>query len=83
VVDKHLAKAIVDMAIFLEYSSEDVLDADAAVGAMEQLSAELQLMSDEDRASLNQCFRELADSYGGRANFVKGLIESLGLGSQA
>jgi hypothetical protein len=79
VVDKHLAKAVVDIVVFLEFSEEGVLDADAAVGTMEQLAAELQLMSDETKSSQTHRFHELAREYGDRAKFVESLGETLGL----
>lgn len=80
VVDEHLAKAIVDVAIFLEFSDENTIDGDAAVAAMEQLSAELQRMSDPAKASLAQRFHEIAYVYGDRAQFVRDLTDSLGIG---
>lgn len=78
-VDKHLAKAIADVVIFLEFSNEDVLNADASVAALEQLAAELQNTSDAVRAELSQCFNDLSKEYGERASFVAGLAETLGL----
>jgi hypothetical protein len=80
VVDEHLAKAIVDIAIFLEVSDENTVDGDAAVAAMEQLSAELQRMSVPAKADLAQRFREMAPVYGDRAQFVGNLADSLGIG---
>jgi hypothetical protein len=41
-VDKNLARSIIEIAIFLEYCSEDLLDPDAAIEATEQLAARLQ-----------------------------------------
>jgi hypothetical protein len=79
IIDRHLAKAIIDLAIFLEFSEEDLVDANAAIGAMEQLAAELQLMSDDAKNGLVLRFRELAHAYGERAEFVEGLADSLGL----
>ena len=58
VIDEHLAKAIADIAIFLEFSDEGVVDGDASVAAMEQLSAELQRMAEPARAALAQRFKK-------------------------
>lgn len=79
-IDKHLAKAIIDITIFLEFSDETVLDADASVGAMEQLAAELQLMSQDTKNSLIEQFQSLASEYpAGRGDFVRSLAETMGL----
>ena len=78
-VDRHLAKVVIDMAVFLEYSDGNVLGEDASVEAMEQMAAELQLMSESAKEALIQRFHELADEYGGRAAFVSNLPETLGL----
>lgn len=48
-INHNLVKAIADIAIFLEFTNEKLLDADASIEAMEQLAMELQLMDDEDR----------------------------------
>ena len=80
VVDEHLAKAIVDVSIFLEFSDENTIDGDAAVAAMEQLSGELQRMSAPAKAALAQRFQEIAHVYGDRAQFVENLADSLGIG---
>lgn len=79
-VDEHLAKAIVDVAIFFEFSDENTIDGDAAVAAMEQLSAELQRMAEPAKAALAQRFHEIAHAYGDRAQFVGSLADSLGIG---
>lgn len=67
------------MAVFLEYSDGSVLDADASVEAMEQMAAELQLMSESAKEELIQRFHELADEYGAKAAFVSNLPHALGL----
>lgn len=78
-VNKHIAKAIVDMVIFLEFASEDVVNADAAVEAIEQLAAELQNAANSVKTELVQAFRDLSPEYGERAAFVADLGEMLGL----
>lgn len=81
-IDMHLAKAIADVAVFLEFSPEDVLDPDASVGAMEQLAAELQLMDSSRKASLAKHWALLADEHqGDQAEFVRNLANSFGLTS--
>lgn len=80
-VNRYLVKALADMAVFLEFTSEELLDEDTAIGAMEQLAAELQLMADEDRRNLAQELKKISMEYdeASKAQFVHDLPESLGL----
>ena len=78
-VDKQLAKAIVDLALFLEFSPEDIVDQDAAVEAMEQLGNNLQLTSGDAQRMLAGHFRSLAADYGEYKEFVAGLADAFGL----
>lgn len=78
-INENLCRAILDIAIFLEFSEEGVVDADAAISAMEQLASELQKMPDHDKDSLVKCWHRLAEAYGERAQFVRDLPEALGL----
>ncbi|WP_256703100.1 hypothetical protein [Burkholderia ubonensis] len=72
-------KAIIDTAIFLEFSGKEILDLDVSVEFMEQLAGELQCMSEHEKSEVVACIRNLAGSYGDRADFVSGLPEKLGL----
>jgi hypothetical protein len=75
-----LAKIVADLAIFLEFTSEELLDPDAAVEAMEQVAAELQLLGDEERNNLANIFIDLSNEYeGDKLEYVRDLPESLGL----
>lgn len=80
-MNKHLAKAIADLAIFLEFTDANLLNEDAAVGAMEQLAAELQLMDAFDRSKLSEHLKTLAATYSepSVSKFVEMLPVSLGL----
>lgn len=76
-----MVKAIVDMAIFLEYTNSELLDEDAAIGALEQLAAELQLMSHDDQQALSRQIIALAEDYEPKQRqFVAELPGMLGLG---
>ena len=80
-IDRHLVKAIVDMAVFLEYTNSELLNEDAAVEAMEQLAAELQQMDEGDQQQFSQQIVVLASQYEQpQRDFVAGLPEALGLG---
>ena len=75
-----LAKIVADLAILLEFTSEELLDPDAAVEAMEQIAAELQLLGDEERNNLAKIFIDLSNGYqGDKSEYVRDLPESLGL----
>ena len=75
-----LVKIIADLAIFLEFTSEDQLDPDTAVEMMEQMASELQLLNDDDRSEVVQFFLEISREYtGDKCNFIKDLPESFGL----
>jgi hypothetical protein len=78
-IDPHLVKAIIDVAIFLEFSPETVVDADASVQAMEQMANELGMMSDEHKRAFAMTAKSLAIGYGIRERFVIDLPETLGL----
>ena len=79
-VEKQLARALVDLALFMEMSGDDVVDPDAAVSALEQLAYNLQLTSIEVRRELAAHFASLAPEYPRHEEFVRGLPETLGLG---
>lgn len=79
-IDAHLVKAIVDMAVFLEYSAAELLDEDAAVEAMEQLAAELRQMTEGDQQQLAKQIVGLSIAYEQPQRvFVEGLPEAFGL----
>ncbi|KAB0657123.1 hypothetical protein [Burkholderia diffusa] len=77
--NKHLVKAIIDVAVFLEFSGEGVLDPDASIEAMEQLVEELRCMPEHDKNEVAECIRGWANDYAERADFVNDLPENLGL----
>ncbi|WP_380183999.1 hypothetical protein [Kalamiella sp. sgz302252] len=75
-----LVKVIADLAIFLEFTNENLLDPDLAVEALEQMASELQLMDAQDRNDLANIFRNISKEYiGDQSEYVKDLPESLGL----
>ncbi|SDX21158.1 hypothetical protein SAMN04515617_10259 [Collimonas sp. OK242] len=80
-INRHLVKSIADMAIFLEFTSEKLLDVDTSIEALEQLATELQLMDDGARGNLAQQFKKLSAEYKEerKAMFVESLPKSLGL----
>jgi len=77
----HLIKAIVNLAVFLEFTDDELLDQDSAINAMEQLAAEMQMISKDDRDKLTQHIIVIADSYEDVKikQFIIRLPDSLGL----
>jgi hypothetical protein len=79
-VDQNMARAIANVAIFLEFSNEDLINEDASVEAMEQLAADLQAMDGSARAALSKALKEIAQSYdSGTSQFVAELPEYFGI----
>lgn len=75
-----LVKVIADLAVFLEFTSEDLLNPDIAIEAMEQMAAELQLLDEKDKLELVKTFHLLSKEYNGNlGEYVRELPESLGL----
>lgn len=75
-----LVKVIADLAVFLEFTNEDLLDPDLAVEALEQMASELQLMDGQDRNDLANTFRSISKEYtGDKSEYVRELPESLGV----
>ena len=78
-VEKLFAKAIIDLVIFIEFSSGDSIDEDHAVAALEQLASVLCEADNETTKKIISLFYELANDYGENKDFVKNLPETLGL----
>jgi len=75
-----LARALVDVCIFLEFSNDDVIDPDAAVKVFEDLSATLQSAEPSVQRSLRADMARLAASYGAeKPSFVEALADNIGL----
>lgn len=78
-IDANLVRAIIDLAMFLEQSSDQIVDSDAAVDALENLAAHLQAMSPESASELVTALQEIAPSYGQHAEFVEEFASNFGL----
>ena len=84
---KALAKAILNMAAFLELSSDDVVDPDSAVNALEQLAADLQDATAGEieylKAAIRQEIVEIGDErtpeQSDRIEFFLDFMENFGL----
>ncbi|MDN2714551.1 hypothetical protein [Janthinobacterium sp. SUN120] len=81
IIFDNLVIAISDIAIFFEYADEEVLDSDASIEMMEQLSMRLKAMSEDDKKSVSDKFREVSVKYDDeqRKLFVFNLPDALGL----
>ncbi|EKT4485221.1 hypothetical protein QEM02_005409 [Pseudomonas putida] len=79
-INKHIARAIVELAIFLEFSGDDVLNPDTAIQGLEQLASTLQMMDLKSKSSLCLQFKSIALDYSDeQAEFVESLGDALGL----
>jgi hypothetical protein len=82
----HIARALVNVAAFLEFSPDDILDLDSAVKAMEDIAAELGRASNEEREALARvCAKERdirarTPGYEATAEFFANFIEDFGVG---
>jgi hypothetical protein len=76
-LDPAVARAIIELALFLELSDDDTVDPDAAVSALEGLSANLARASPLARASLLQELNPMSSSNPDVA--AANLAEGLGL----
>ena len=77
--DRNLVCAIIDLAMFLEQSDDQTVDADAAVNALENLAAHLQAMDNEVKNQFAKTLLELAPTYGQHSPFVEEFASNFGL----
>ncbi|MDR6914449.1 hypothetical protein J2X66_001313 [Pseudomonas sp. 3296] len=79
-INKQVVRAIVEVAVFLEFSGEEAINPDAAVQMLEQLASTLQMMDSKNKSSLCSLFENIAVEYSGeQAEFVESLGDTLGL----
>ncbi|MFV0453505.1 MAG: hypothetical protein ACK5NQ_00595 [Pseudomonas sp.] len=79
-INKYIAQAIAEVAVFLEFSGEEAINPDAAVQTLEQLASTLQMAGPETKSSLCSQFENIAMEYSDeQAEFVESLGEALGL----
>ncbi|MEN7529548.1 hypothetical protein [Cupriavidus sp. DL-D2] len=76
---KNITRALVDLAIFLEYADQKILDTDAAIQAMEQLAERLQNLPEQEKMHLIRQLEEVSLEYGEHEGFVRALAENLDL----
>lgn len=82
---KHLCRAIIWNACFLELSGDDVIDPDSAVKALEDIAAALQEATEEEKAAfIESCSDEAeqlrtASSQSKTADFIASLPSAIGL----
>jgi hypothetical protein len=78
--NKVFAKIVAGMCVFLEFSGDQMVNPDAAMQAMEQISAGLRELEERRRLEFISLFEEISKDYDGEiAGFVSGLGEALGL----
>ena len=85
---KALAKAILNLSSFIELSSDDVIDPDSAVKALEQLASDLSEATPGEveylKAAIRQEIVELGEDrtpeQQSRVTFLLDFMENIGLG---
>jgi hypothetical protein len=82
IMEDAVLRALVDCLDFIENSPDDVIDPDAAVRALENVSYELQALPADAQVALSRRILALADDASDRrASFVRSLPEAIGLAS--
>lgn len=78
---KTLIKCLVDVLIALEFlEDEDNINEDQVIQLMEQISDQLQNLTDEDKAILIEEIAQLSKEYSAEvAEFVKNIPENFGI----
>ena len=76
-----IMKALVDCAVFFEFSKEPVIEDDAAVKQLEQLAYHLQQLNAEDSEAFSAfCVKNAAEAPDEKvARFISALPESCGI----
>lgn len=81
-IDRHIVKALVEVALFLEMSDDKAIDPDCALGALEQMATNLQALDAVSRRALALGMQSLAADYPPNEQFVRDLPEALGIASE-
>ena len=78
-IDPYIAKALIEISLFFEFSDDQIIDPDAAVAAMEQMASTLQRMDSKTKADLVMVMQSLGSDYPENSTFVSELPAALGL----
>jgi|GEM_PF-5147550 len=79
-IDKNIARVIADVAVLFEFSSDELINDDVAVGALEQMAYNLNLLDRESKDMLKEAFSEISCEYDNeKCEFVRELCDSFGL----
>lgn len=79
-MNEYVVRALIDVCVFLEFSSDDVIDPDAALKAFEDLSATLCSAQPSVQRSLRREMARLAATYDAKSSpFVEELSDHIGL----
>ncbi|MFK7974467.1 MAG: hypothetical protein AB8B66_06405 [Rickettsiaceae bacterium] len=75
-----LIKVLLDLVIFIEFSNEDIVNEDAAVGILEEVAAELQDLEQEDKQELLKQIKNLSSMYSSEKKaFLENFSDYFGL----
>lgn len=80
ILNKHIIKCLIDTLIDLEFAEENSIDDDFAVELLEQISADLQTISNADKVVVTKAIEDLSKSYPNIvSDFVRKLPHTLGI----
>ena len=74
-----LARVVADIAIFLEFSDESILDPDASIAQLELLASRVQALPERQRRGIAGALRSLAPSEPAHEDFLRNLPDTLGI----
>ncbi|WP_157836480.1 hypothetical protein ACQR5W_20280 [Xanthomonas sacchari] len=75
-----LAKIVIDVCLFFEFSDSGAVDPDVSIKMMEQIASELQGLSEIQKESVCEIFKEIASNYDEEfSSFILSLPENIGL----
>ncbi len=79
-ISLQMARAIANIFIFLDFSTEESIDDDVAVKVMEELAYDLKQLDAKEIQELVDAFRAIADTFpSDQIEFVRALPEAIGL----
>jgi hypothetical protein len=79
-MDERVIQTIVDVAIFFEFSENDIINPDISIQMLEQIAATLQSANEDTKKKLCVSFKKLSNNYFGKQHeFVKNLCNIFGL----
>ncbi|MGJ8522575.1 hypothetical protein R84981_001263 [Carnimonas sp. R-84981] len=78
--DYRLIRIITNIAIFLEFSDDNTIDPDIAVGLLEDIAGEFDQFPNDSKQEIVNIFHKIASEYKEeKSDFIRTLPETLGI----